>query len=177
MLNGNTDGYVYINNKMLKSWKLLKQDIFNKIEDLYSENDNCFIHGDYCFSNLLYDINSGVLRLIDPRGVWGTTANGDFKYDIAKLRHSVVGDYDFIVNDLFFVEVSENGFIYEIHNNETQKKIKNYFDKKVAKNFDLNSIKLIEGLLFLTMVPLHSNSEERQIVMLAKAIEILNNLV
>jgi dTDP-glucose pyrophosphorylase len=177
MLNGNTDGYVYINNKMLKSWKLLKQDIFNKIEDLYNENDNCFIHGDYCFSNLLYDINSGVLRLIDPRGVWGTTANGDFKYDIAKLRHSVVGDYDFIVNDLFFVEVSENGFIYEIHNNETQKKIKNYFDKKVAKNFDLNSIKLIEGLLFLTMVPLHSNSEERQIVMLAKAIEILNNLV
>jgi dTDP-glucose pyrophosphorylase len=176
MLAGNRDGFIYINNKKLKSWQLLEKDIFHKIEELYNVDDNCLIHGDYCFSNLLYDINSGVLRLIDPRGVWGASANGDFKYDLAKLRHSVVGDYDFIVNDLFSIEILEASFNYTIKNNETQLKIKNYFDKKVSQNHNLNHIKLIEGLLFLTMVPLHSNSEDRQIVMLAKAIEKLNNI-
>ena len=177
MLEGDSKGFISINNKKLKSWKLLEASIFKKIDELYNADDNCLIHGDYCFSNLLYDINSGVLRLIDPRGIWGTSENGDFKYDIAKLRHSIVGDYDFIVNDLFFVEATKNGFEYSIQNNETQLKIKKYFDKKVAQKYNLNHIKLIEGLLFLSMVPLHSNSEQRQLIMLAKAIEKLNELL
>lgn len=175
LLSGDKKGYVFINKRKLKSWRLLKEEVISEIAKLYNTEDNCLIHGDYCFSNLLYDINSGVLRLIDPRGIWGSSSAGDIKYDIAKLRHSIVGDYDFIVNDLFVVTIEENKIEYTIENNESQLKVKKYFDNKIAKKFNLQDIKLIEGLLFLSMIPLHANSVDRQIVLLSKAIEKLND--
>jgi len=175
LLSGNEEGYVSINNRKLKSWSLLQEKVISEIKNLYNENDNCLIHGDYCFSNLLYDINSGVLRLIDPRGIWGTSSAGDIKYDIAKLRHSIVGDYDFIVNDLFLLTVNNTGITYKIENTKSQLKAKKYFDNLISKEFNLKDIKLIEGLLFLSMIPLHANSSDRQVVLLAKAIEKLND--
>ena len=36
---------------------------------------------------------------------------------------------------------------------------------------------LVQGLLFLSMIPLHSESEERQVLMLCKAIESLNESI
>ena len=61
-------------------------------------------HGDLCLSNILacYD---GNVRFIDPRGsdsIWL-----DEYYDMAKLSQSIMGGYDFIINDikLKYVEV------------------------------------------------------------------------
>lgn len=175
LLEGNDQGLVCINDVYYKSWGRLQEDILQFAdEQLFNEAHNCLIHGDYCFSNLLYDINSGVVRLIDPRGIWGSSAAGDIKYDLAKLRHSISGDYDFIVNDLFSLDINEKEINYTIENNENQQRIKKYFDKKLAKRFDLAHIKLIEGLLFLSMIPLHDNAPRRQVVLLSKAIEKLN---
>ena len=117
------------------------------------------IHGDYCFSNLLYDVNSGVLRLIDPRGSWGNNENGDIKYDMAKLRHSISGDYDYIVNDLFSYKINGNEISYQVFDRDENNKVKAHFDNVISQKFNLEHIKLIEGLLFLSMVPLHSNSK------------------
>ena len=55
----------------------------------------------YSWSNVLYDLNSGVFMLIDPQGSWRSSENGDVKYDVAKLRHSISGEYDYIIGDLF----------------------------------------------------------------------------
>jgi hypothetical protein len=38
---------------------------------------------------------------------------------------------------------------------------------------DLQKIELIEALLFLSMIPLHGESEKQQVVMLATGLEIL----
>lgn len=59
-------------------------------------------HGDPCFSNILFDRRTGLMRLIDPRGArtleeaWMHPA-----YDLAKFSHSICGGYDFVNNDLF----------------------------------------------------------------------------
>lgn len=165
-----------INGVILKGWPHLKQKIDRLIPSLYNKDHNCFIHGDFCFSNILFDVNSGIVRIIDPRGKWGETMNGDIKYDIAKLRHSINGDYDFIVQDLFEVRVEKSKINYSVYTSKKHNKIKKYFDDLVRKDFDVQQINLIEGLLFLSMIPLHKNNQRRQLMMFSKAIENLNSL-
>lgn len=167
---------IEINGKSLRNWKLIKKNILGFTKMLYDKNDNCFIHGDFCLSNILYDLRSGIVRLIDPRGIWGSSENGDIKYDVAKLRHSICGDYDYIVNDLFSVNINGNSIDYTIFNSN-KKNVKEYFDHQLSKYYDLSQIKLIEGLLFLSMIALHKDNYNRQIVMYAKAIELINEVV
>ena len=169
--------YININGVKLKNWNLLKGEIELLVPELYNENHNCFIHGDFCFSNILFDINSGIVRIIDPRGIWGEDRNGDIKYDIAKLRHSVNGDYDFIVQDLFDIKEKPNNEInYRIFNSDKHIYLKRFFDGLLEEKFNLKHIQLIEGLLFLSMIPLHKGNERRQLVMFCKALENLNKL-
>lgn len=166
---------ILINGKSYKNLSMLEKKIRCKIKKLYSENDNCFIHGDFCFSNILYDAKNGVLRVIDPRGLWGSTCYGDIKYDVAKLRHSIVGEYDFITNNLFTIRVQKNKIQYKIfHNHKLHKSLSEYFDFKVNGHWDVEKIKFIEGLLFLSMLPLHKDYPERQLIMFAIGIKRIN---
>ncbi|RXJ68990.1 hypothetical protein CRV08_06045 [Halarcobacter ebronensis] len=168
---------ININGVELKNWSILQSKLSEKIKELYNENDNCFIHGDFCLSNILYDLRSGIVRLIDPRGIWGSGENGDIKYDVAKLRHSICGDYDYIVNDLFKIDTLDSSRIcYSIFYSNKQN-VKTYFDKRLSDIFNIEHIKLIEGLLFLSMVALHKDSASRQVVMYAKAIKLLNEVL
>ena len=164
---------IIINTKEFQNWDILKEKVFEIVKQFYDKNDNCLIHGDFCLSNILYDLRSGIVRLIDPRGIWGSNANGDIKYDIAKLRHSICGDYDYIVNDLFNIEISKNNIEYTIFNSD-KSLIKEYFDKTLSSDYNIKHIKIIEGLLFLSMIALHNDNTKRQIIMYCKAIELLN---
>jgi streptomycin 6-kinase len=52
------------------------------------------LHGDFCFSNILYDFRMGRIKTIDPRGIDlnnELTIYGDTRYDLAKLSHSILG--------------------------------------------------------------------------------------
>lgn len=165
---------ILINGKIFQNWTTIKSKIIKRVEKLYIKEHNCFIHGDFCLSNILYDLRSGIVRLIDPRGIWGENENGDIKYDVAKLRHSICGDYDYIVNDLFTVEKYDEALEYKTFNSNKEN-IKKYFDDQLSKFYEIEHIKLIEGLLFLSMIALHSDNKKRQLVMYAKAIELLND--
>jgi hypothetical protein len=66
----------------------------------YAKNMSSVVHGDLCFSNILYDARSDQLKIIDPRGIGGDGKNSIFGsqiYDMAKLLHSSSGLYDFAV--------------------------------------------------------------------------------
>ena len=39
--------------------------------------------------------------LTDPQGSWRSSENGDVKYNVAKMRHSISGKYNYIIGDLF----------------------------------------------------------------------------
>jgi dTDP-glucose pyrophosphorylase len=169
--------HLTINGKVFKNWRLLEKDVFEKINMLYDEQHNCLIHGDFCLSNILFDFNSGIVRVIDPRGNWGDNAFGDFKYDIAKLRHSTHGLYEFIVNDLFSINHTDNNINYTIIIQDKHKQLSTFIDNLISLEFDLSHIKVIEGLLFLSMIPYHANNQKRQIIMYSKAIEILNEVI
>lgn len=72
-----------------------------------------FIHGDLQFSNL-FD-NNGVLKILDPRGYFGTTKLfGDPMYDIAKLAYAVDG-YDTFNTGDFGLYKDMQGNTFFIH--------------------------------------------------------------
>ena len=74
-------------------------------EMLFDVDTFNIIHGDLCFANIMVDSNLSFIKVIDPRGKFGSyDIYGDFGYELAKLFHSVDGKYDFIIKDLFTVQ-------------------------------------------------------------------------
>lgn len=135
------------------------------------------IHGDLGFSNILCDPHSGICRFVDPRGRFGGIPglHGDPRYDVAKLYHSLLGRYDAIINDLFQV-VGSDDFRLDIHDSERQARIRRRFERAFFPVFDRREITLITGLLFLSMLPLHDESPQRQTAMYLRGLQLLDEI-
>ncbi|MBK1973659.1 capsular biosynthesis protein [Campylobacter sp. TTU-622] len=132
-------------------------------------NDFSLIHGDFCFSNIMYDFRAGAIKTFDPRGFdfsGKITPYGDKNYDFAKLVHSIFGLYDFIIAGFFECKFENNKieFFIEKDNNilDIQKEFLNIFSVD-------DNIKALTLHLFLSMLPLHNDFKEKQIAFLANA--------
>lgn len=149
---------------------------------LYDVEKFTLIHGDMCFSNIMVDDDLSFIKLIDPRGQFGAyDIYGDSRYELAKLFHSVDGKYDFIIKDLFDLkyDLSKAEIYYAISDRNRRydlyKVFMTVFQEEIGD--DLEKIELIEALLFLSMIPLHSESYEQQLVMLATGLDILDRVI
>jgi ASC-1-like (ASCH) protein len=136
-------------------------------------------HGDFCFSNILYDKRIDLLKLIDPKG--STTLEGaylDSYYDVAKLSHSVLGNYDFINNGLYefiFNESLQASIV--IKSTDTLSKKKELFKHYLTKSgFDFGIVRLCELSLFLSMTPLHIDNKKNVLAFLLNASAIIDDL-
>jgi aminoglycoside phosphotransferase len=144
-------------------------------ENLLERESLSVIHGDLCLTNILYDPRSRILKLIDPRGEFGQyTIYGDPRYDLAKLRHSFAGHYEHLINGQFSASwsVVDKEICYNISTSDAQDRRAVRFDSVLEERTKtpLREVKIIEALLFLSMVPLHSDSHERQLCMLAQGL-------
>lgn len=173
--------HIIINNKEYKSIEYYINQIPCLLRkfNIYNIKDFQIIHGDLCFTNILYSVSSNTIRLIDPRGEFGKLdIYGDIRYDIAKLSHSIRGKYDFIIEDLFDVEVNDNEINYIIYYTDKHKAIEYMFIKEVIEpNGNKYIIQLIESILFFSMIPLHKDYPKRQYVMLCVAIRLIDSLI
>lgn len=146
-------------------------------------HDVSIVHGDFCFSNLLFDSRVNAIKCIDPRGIdaqGNLTIYGDRRYDLAKLYHSMVGYYDLIISGH-----------YEIIEREDQLDIKFYLDDDYQKSLEMefkeiilsgldyseNEIIAITIHLFLSMLPLHSDRPDRQAAFIANAFRLYKKLI
>ena len=171
---------IIINGREYHNLSVLQDAMFERIRDLIKYNRRTVVHGDFCFSNILYDAENNSFRFVDPRGGFGKTSiYGDPRYDIAKLRHSFIGLYDFIIADLFRLESSgDNSFEFYIDADIDTEKTEEFFDSICAEyGFNPDDIKFIEALLFLTMIPLHSDKPEHQKAFYLIAIKKLNEVI
>jgi dTDP-glucose pyrophosphorylase len=171
---------ILINGIEYRNLPVLLDDFLLKLEFLCeTDNHTHIIHGDFCFSNILFDVNSFIIKLIDPRGSFGEKGvYGDPRYEIAKLRHSAIGKYDFIVSNLFKVNLIDNKIEFSIATNENYTIVQNLFDSFVIhNNYNLEEIKLIEASLFISMLPLHSDNFNRQLMLYITGILKLNELL
>lgn len=144
---------------------------------LKSELDFQIIHGDLCFSNILVEPTCGFIRLVDPRGKFGSfDIYGDIRYDFAKLLHSLEGCYDHIIEDMFKIRVIGTCIDFEIFNRPANLLglFREVFSEKLT---DIDAVRLIESMLFLSMIPLHGDSLSRQYAMLATGLSLLDDVL
>ena len=140
------------------------------------------MHGDLCFSNILFDSRGDRIKLIDPRGMnfkSEFTIFGDLKYDFAKLSHSIVGFYDYIISGYYRIVESSNGSIEIIFDvDERVESIKNKFieDFKL-KEISVSDVMPLVVLLFISMIPLHSDRPDRQKAMFINALRLYKEFV
>lgn len=150
--------------------------------NLYDVDTFHVIHGDLCFANIMVDRNFSFIKVIDPRGKFGAfDIYGDTRYELAKLFHSVDGKYDFIIKDRFNIHYNPematiDYSIWDYPRNYDLYKMLQAILKDEIGN-DLQKIEMIEALLFLSMIPLHGESEKHQMAMLATGLQILNRSV
>lgn len=158
----------------------LYKEKYNHITNkLYKQKDYVSVigHGDVFFANMLYSKEINLLRLIDPKGalkeedLWT-----DPYYDVAKLSHSVCGNYDFFNTGLYDIVVDKDmNLELNIHFDNT--KYKEIFKEYLNKNgFDYNLVRLYESSLFLSMLPLHIDNPHKVLGFILNAISILEEI-
>lgn len=149
-----------------------------KKAEIYGEADFSIIHGDPCFSNILYDPRNSIVRMVDPRGSFGShDIYGDPRYDWCKLNHSIEGDYDFLVNGLFHFDRNGGHAVLKPNLSKRHEAIKQVYLERLLQHFgeaEHRRIRLLESLLFLSMIPLHSDRPRSQQAFLARGLSLFS---
>jgi len=135
-----------------------------------------FIHGDFCFSNIFFDFRSGRLKMVDPRGIDAEgriTQYGDFRYEVGKLAHSILGLYDFIIARHFSVDIAGSSVSFRVLA-DTSSCVQDIFLKtrfmgRTPDHWDCYPVML---LLFLSMLPLHVDDPVRQQALMANCLRL-----
>lgn len=148
----------------------IRQSLVTESEKGSIGDEVVFSHGDLCPSNILYDRITRKLKLIDPRGGDSFRAH---HYDLAKLSHSFLGGYDFIVNDLCVAHFDDQLFLQieppqaSVESfQEVQRIFRSWLKKR---NCSTRLIRLCESSLFVSMLPLHADNPRRQLYQLCAA--------
>jgi hypothetical protein len=135
-------------------------------------------HGDFCFSNLLFDNRSLSIICLDPRGQLpdgNHSIYGDIRYDLAKLYHSVIGLYDFIIAGQYHLEENMGsltiGFDGQVSNTADLETI---FKEVVVERFGYSEKEILAICihLFISMLPLHADRPDRQTAFIANSLRL-----
>lgn len=156
------------------------KDLYNKSKtqlNRQKEFVSIIGHGDVFFANMLYSKEVNLLRLIDPKGaltkeeLWMNPY-----YDIAKLSHSVCGNYDFFNTGAYDISLNKDmEFDLNIHfDNSIYKEIfKKYLEDA---GYDYKLVRIYEASLFLSMLPLHIDNLNKTFGFILNAINILKEI-
>ncbi|SEH30127.1 hypothetical protein [Selenomonas sp. KH1T6] len=169
-----------VNGVCYRSWREIMEILPNVINRrLMACSEFSIIHGDLCFTNVLVDQNYSFVKCVDPRGSFGKfDIYGDRRYEYAKLMHSVEGKYDYIIRDLFTIETRGNRIDYRFQDRQKDadvlKVFLDVFNDEISGNMD--EIKLLEAMLFLSMIPLHEESLKHQLLMMSTGLRLLGEV-
>lgn len=138
------------------------------------------IHGDFILSNVLFDPQRMTMKLIDPRGSYGSTGMyGDIRYDMAKMLTSLDG-YDEIIHNMYKIEFNNENYdlvLYRSHQKAACYKAAKDVLFRFAREYNivLADIIAIEISLIISMIPLHSEDKSRQDAFRIMAYDLLTN--
>ena len=173
----NIDAMLRYEGRPLPSLMQIAADLEAHI-DLASQRPQTVMHGDFCFSNILFDARVQRIRVIDPRGYVepGQPAiYGDIRYDLAKLAHSVLGRYDQIIAGRYAMP-AQDGHHFSI---EFEPAPHHAWLADAMQEFSVDGIKIssptiraVTVSLFLSMLPLHADRPDRQRAYIANALRL-----
>jgi len=143
-----------------------------------SPSDIRFMHGDFFFGNTFFDFKSVRVLTIDPRAMtWSGLPSyyGDYRYDIAKLCHSIVGKYDHILHSRSrLIEHSPTQWEFSPTDVLEPLQISDLLFDLAEQKYGITKRELLSmtALLFFSMLPLHADSKTRQMHLFANALRV-----
>lgn len=143
-----------------------------------NENDLTIIHGDFCFSNIFYDFITGNIKTLDPRGITSQgefSCYGDIRYDIAKLSHSILGMYDWIIAGYYEGHLDRPYCLtFNVVGLQKHQETMQFFIELACQRYHLTPVNLyaMQIHLFLSMLPLHADYPKRQLAFIANAFRL-----
>lgn len=164
-----------INGKSYPSLKSIMEKINFNFDDhlLYSA-----FHGDLQFDNIIFNSNLEKFTYIDWRESFaGDISGGDLYYDLSKLYGGCILPYNILKKDDSISITEGSSIIKYCHDTTSQltEFIKSYENWLINNNYDLNKVKLITGLIYLNMSPLHNNKFNKMLWF--KSIEMLYDYI
>ncbi|MDB5374397.1 MAG: capsular biosynthesis protein [Belnapia sp.] len=152
------------------------------ILDRAADRPSVVMHGDFCFSNILFDSRTRRIKVIDPRGYIETgtpSLQGDQRYDLAKLAHSIIGRYDSIIAGRYAMSAND-GYRLSINFEATPQQawLERLFEERVvaASGADRREVQAVAVSLFLSMLPLHADRPDRQRAFIANALRLFGQM-
>ncbi len=150
--------------------------------DLGSGRPENVMHGDFCFSNILYNSRSARISVIDPRGYVRAGTNslfGDTRYDLAKLSHSISGHYDHILAGRYaLTRDGSHGYSIEFETSPHHLWLQHALAEFEVDGIAAGSVavRAVTAGLFLSMLPLHDDRPDRQAAFIANALRLYSEL-
>ena len=146
-----------------------------KNKSTLNKSNSFFSHGDLCFSNMVFSEEKNEITFIDPRGSQNGDAFRSPYYDLAKISHSLLGGYDYIINNITMIQFDDkmratinfNGCMNSDNNTL-------FTDFADSLGYDIKLIRIVEASLFLSMLPLHTDDEKKVFMLALRASEILS---
>lgn len=119
------------------------------------------IHGDLQFDNVIVDKDGSGKKqfvLLDWRHDFGGLMHiGDLYYDLAKLYGGMLVPYPLIKEGMFTCTMSDDNVFYNYFIRSDVMEAREDFEVFLGENkFDLKKVRLLTGLIFLNMAPLHN---------------------
>lgn len=152
--------------------------LYAKHEASFAVDHVAIGHGDPCLSNILYDQQRYLLKLIDPKGAATESELWTHPlYDLCKMSHSLMGDYDFINNGRYRIDFSDQNELLLVVHHTNHDALKRQFAGKVkAMGFKRQIVRLGEASLFLSMLPLHLDYPNKVMAFMLRANQILDEV-
>jgi hypothetical protein len=173
---GSIDADLRYQGRPLPSLVGIAEDLITRI-DLASDHAATVMHGDFCFSNILYNSRVRRIRVIDPRGLVFKGRHevyGDPRYDLAKLGHSIEGRYDHIIAGRYSATIHDHDYEISFEDAPHHNWVGSAFRELAIGPFAGHSdeMQAIVVSLFLSMLPLHADRPPRQRAFIANALRL-----
>ncbi len=163
--------WIVVNGRKLPAGKALLESLEHALEELAQRPTPAFLHGDLNFGNILYGMQTGRFKLLDPRGDCGGPGPvGDLRYDLAKLRYSYHAGFSAICDNLFRVKVSGPEVDLDLPLGEDEGA--RACDEVLTQLADLREIALVEASILVSAIPIHSDDPRQQIALYTRGVQI-----
>ena len=175
------DRQTRLDGRPLPSLRQIAAEVAGAI-DLGSGRPDTVMHGDFCFSNILYNSRAARISVIDPRGYvrdGQVSMFGDTRYDLAKLSHSIAGCYDHILAGRYALRRDGShefaiSFESSLHHGWLREALDEFEVDGVRAGS--REVRAVTVGLFLSMLPLHADRPDRQAAFIANALRLYTEL-
>ena len=171
---------IEVNDNTLPSLNTTVNKIQKELKKIEKQRPLLFGHGDLCFNNILIEPISGSIKLIDPKADFldnNKIGYIDPLYDLAKLNHSFGCFYDSIVNNMFSISLNKNKYELKIFKPFNYDVANFYFQKIFIGNLiDQELLRILTSNLFLSMIPLHKDDEQKMEALLIIGISLFHGI-